>query len=45
MGENAIIDRAAVRAMVEDNWRSFLSVAKANPQIVIESIQRFEQRI
>ena len=35
------IDRAAIRAMVEDFWRSFLAVARQNPQVGAESISRF----
>jgi hypothetical protein len=42
---NAEIDRAAIRAMVEDFWRSFISVAATNPQIGLQSIQNFDQRI
>jgi hypothetical protein len=39
------IDRASIRAMVEDFWRSFLAVAKHNPNVGRESILRFEERI
>jgi hypothetical protein len=39
------IDRAAVRSMVEDHWRSFISVATTSPQIGAQSIQNFEDRI
>src|SRR5882724_8037817 len=39
------IDRAAVRSMVEDFWRSFISVAATNPQIGAQSIQNFDDRI
>jgi len=39
------IDRAAIRSMVEDFWRSFISVAVSNPQISAQTIQHFEERI
>ena len=39
------IDRAAIRAMVEDFWRSFLAVARQNPQVGAESILRFNERM
>jgi hypothetical protein len=39
------IDRAAIRAMVEDFWRSFLAVVRQNQQISRETILRFEERI
>jgi hypothetical protein len=39
------IDRGAIRAMVEDFWRSFLAVARQSPQVGHESILRFEERI
>jgi hypothetical protein len=45
MGEIVNIDRAAIRSMVEDHWRSFLAVAKDNPQIGGESILSFEERM
>jgi hypothetical protein len=38
------IDRAAIRSMVEDHWRSFVSVATSNPLIAARSIHNFEQR-
>jgi hypothetical protein len=45
MTESVNIDRAAIRSMVEDHWRSFLAVAKANPEIGGQSIKDFEARI
>jgi hypothetical protein len=39
------IDRVAIRSMVEDFWRSFISVAVDNPQIGLQSIQHFDKRI
>ena len=39
------MDRAAIRAMVEDFWRSFLAVASQNPQIGVESVSRFDERM
>ena len=39
------IDRAAIRAVVEDFWRSFLAVARQNPQVGAESISRFSERM
>ena len=39
------IGRDAIRAMVEEFWRSFLAVAKQNPQIMRETILHFEERI
>jgi hypothetical protein len=45
MSESINIDRGALRAMVEDFWRSFLAVAKQNPQVGRESILRFDERI
>jgi hypothetical protein len=39
------IDRAAIRSMVEDHWRSFISVAVSNPQIGFQSLQNFDERI
>jgi hypothetical protein len=39
------IDRAAIRSMVEDHWRSFISVAVNNPQIGAQSIQNFDEQI
>jgi hypothetical protein len=45
MSESINIDRGAIRAMVEDFWRSFLAVAKQNPHVGKESIVRFDERI
>ena len=39
------IDRAAIRSMVEDHWRSFISVAVSNPQIGFQSLQDFDERM
>jgi hypothetical protein len=39
------IDRAAIRSMVEDHWRSFISVAVSNPQIGFQTLQNFDERI
>jgi hypothetical protein len=39
------IDRSAIRSMVEDFWRGFISVAVTNPQIGAQSIQNFDERI
>jgi hypothetical protein len=39
------IDRAAIRSMLEDHWRSFISVAVSNPQIGFQSLQNFDERI
>ena len=39
------IDRAAIRSMVEDHWRSFISVAVSNPQIGFQSLENFDERI
>jgi hypothetical protein len=43
MNENT--DRANIRAMAEEFWRSFLAVSKQNPQMGRDSIFRFEERI
>lgn len=40
-----MIDRGAIRAMVEDYWRSFISVAHQEPEIGRETIMRFQERI
>ncbi|HUC72660.1 MAG TPA: hypothetical protein VMS01_15835 [Stellaceae bacterium] len=45
MIQNVNIDRAAIRSMVEEHWRSFLAVARDNPQIGKDSILRFQERI
>jgi hypothetical protein len=45
MSESFSIDKAAVRAMVEDFWRSFIAVAKNNAKIGGEIIEQFEERI
>jgi hypothetical protein len=42
---NVRIERAAIRSMVEDFWRSFISVAVTNPQIGAQTIQNFDGRI
>jgi hypothetical protein len=39
------IDRAAIRSMVEDHWRSFISVAVSNPKIGFQSLENFDERI
>lgn len=39
------IDRAAIRSMVEDHWRSFISVAVRNPKIGLQSLENFDERI
>jgi hypothetical protein len=39
------IDRAAIRSIVEDHWRSFISVAVSDPQIGFQSLQNFDERI
>lgn len=39
------IDRVAIRGMVEDFWRSFLVVAQSSPQIGLDTISRFDERI
>ena len=45
MNETVSIDRALIRSTVEDHWRSFLSVAVDNPQIGMQSIERFDEQI
>ena len=45
MSESINIDRGAIRAMVEDHWRSFLAVAQTNPHLGGQSILRFDERI
>jgi hypothetical protein len=39
------IDRAVIRSMVEDHWRSFISVAVRNPQIGFQSLENFDEQI
>src|SRR5260370_37900590 len=39
------IDRAAVRSMVEDHWRAFISVAATNPPIGAQDNYNFEDQI
>jgi hypothetical protein len=41
MSESFSIDKAAIRAMVEDFWRSFIAVARNNPKIGGEIIEQF----
>jgi len=45
MAERAATDRSAIRAMVEDFWRSFLAVGRHNPDVGRETIMRFEERL
>ena len=45
MAESVSVDRAVVRAMAEDHWRSFLAVAATSAEIGAASIRRFEERI
>jgi hypothetical protein len=39
------VDRAAIRSMVEEFWRAFISVAATNPQIGAQTIENFDERI
>ena len=41
MAEQASVDRAAIRALVEDNFRCVLAVAREHRQIAHESIDLF----
>jgi hypothetical protein len=45
MSQSMDIDRSAIRAMVEDHWRSLLAVAQTNPHLGRESILRFDEQI
>lgn len=40
-----IVDRIQIREMVEEFWRSFLAIARSNPEIAEQSIYSFEKRI
>jgi hypothetical protein len=42
---NATVDRVAIRSMVEDFWRSFISLAVDHPEMGMKSIQRFDEQI
>jgi hypothetical protein len=45
VSEAVSIDRHAIRAMVEDFWRSFLAVGRTNPAIGQQTVMRYEERI
>jgi hypothetical protein len=45
MSDTLILDHDAIRAMVEDFWRSFLATARTNPTAGQKSIMRFEDHI
>lgn len=45
MSGNANLGTEAVRAMVEDHWRSFLAVTRQHPEMAQASILQFDDRM
>lgn len=41
MSEHISVDRATIRAMIEDNFRSVFAISRQNPEIAKETSDRF----
>jgi len=45
MSEKLRVDRTAIRVMLEDGWRAFMTAGRQNLQLAIENKLRSEERI